>query len=158
MNSEYLKSLRLVYFALAAGIVLFLLVSVFLNTSTGAFMGNDVTAAEKTPFIIVLIVLTGLTFIAYKAIFPKKLGIIRNMTSLAGKLAAWRELNVLRAALIEAPSFMGIVLFMLLGIHALLIWPLAGLLLFWFTQPTRDKLVDEANFTSAEIKEFDLMK
>lgn len=158
MNSEYLKNLRLVYFALAAGIVLFILVSVFLNSSNGAFMGSDVTATEKTPFIIVLIVLTGIALMAYKAIFPKKLDIIRNLPALAGKLAAWRELNILRAALIEAPSFLGIVLFMLLGVHVLLIWPLAGLLLFWFTQPTRDKLIDEANFTSAEIKEFDLMK
>ena len=63
MNSNYLKSLRIVYFALAMGIIFFFLVALFLNSSTGAFMGNELTSNEKAPFLIVLVVLTGIIFI-----------------------------------------------------------------------------------------------
>jgi hypothetical protein len=157
MDNNYLKSLRIVYFALAAGIIFFLIIAIFLNFSTGAFMGNEITPADKTPFLIVLIVLTGIIFIAYKAIIPKKLGVIRGMTSLESKLAAWRELYVLQGALIEAPSFLAIVLFLLLGLHLLLIWPLAGIAVFWLTQPNREKLFEEAQFTRTEMDEFDTM-
>lgn len=152
-----MKSLRIVYFALAAGIIFFLIISLFLNFSTGAFMGNKITPGDKTPFLIVLIVLTGLIFIAYKAIIPKKLSAINGMTSLENKLAAWRELYVLQGALIEAPSFLAIVLFLLLGVHVLLIWPVAGLAIFWLTQPTREKLFGEAQFTRTEMDEFNTM-
>ncbi len=154
MYNNYLKSLRIVYFALAAGIVFFTIISLFLNFLSGAFMGNEITSGDKTPFLIVLIVLTGLIFIAHKVIIPKKLSVIKGMTSLESKLAAWRELYVLQGALIEAPSFLAIVLFLMLGLHVLLIWPVAGLAIFWLTQPTREKLYEEAQFTVAEIDEF----
>ena len=158
MNSNYLKSLRIVYFALAMGVVLFMLVSIFLNNLNGPFTQTDLSATEKAPFLIVLIVLTGTTFMAYRVISPKKLDVIKTLPTLERKLAAWRELCVLQGALIEAPAFFAIVLFMLLGISLLLIWPLAGLVLFWMSQPTRDKLISEANLTSSEIGKFDQME
>lgn len=157
MENNYLKSLRIVYFALAAGIVFFLIIALFLNFSTGAFLGNEISAGDATPFLTVLIVLTGLIFLAHKIIIPKKLIVLKGMTSLESKLAAWRELYVLQGALIEAPSFLAIVLFLLLGVHVLLIWPLAGLVIFWLTQPTREKLFEEAQFTPTETEVFDRM-
>lgn len=158
MNSNYLKSLRIVYFALAMGIIFFFLVALFLNSSTGAFMGNELTSEEKTPFLIVLVVLTGIIFIVYRSIIPRKLAIIQLLPSLDKKLAAWREINILQGALFEAPSFLAIVLFLLLGLHALLIWPFIGIVLFWFTQPSREKLISDANLSSNEIAEFDVME
>jgi len=158
MNSNYLKSLRIVYFALAMGIIFFFLVALFLNSSTGAFMGNELTSEEKTPFLIVLVVLTGIIFIVYRSIIPRKLAIIQLLPSLDKKLAAWREIHILQGALFEAPSFLAIVLFLLLGLHALLIWPFIGIVLFWFTQPSREKLISDANLSSNEIAEFDVME
>jgi uncharacterized integral membrane protein len=158
MNSTYLKTLRIVYFALAMGIILFFLVAIFLNSSTGAFMGNELTSDEKTPFLIVLVVLTGIIFFAYRSIIPRKLTIIQSLPPLDNKRAAWRELNFLQGALFEAPSFLAIVLFLLLGLHVLLIWPIVGIALFWFTQPSREKLISEANLSSNEISEFDTME
>jgi hypothetical protein len=150
MNSNYLKSLRIVYFALAMGILLFFLMALFLNSSAGAFMGRELKSNEKTPFVIVLIVLTGVIFIAYRSIIPRKLTFIQSLPSLDKKLAAWRELNILQGALFEAPSFLAIVMFLLLGLYVLLIWPFVGIVIFWFTQPSRDKLISEANLTSNE--------
>jgi|WetSurMetagenome_2_1015567.scaffolds.fasta_scaffold45202_3 hypothetical protein len=158
MHSNYLKSLRIVYFALAMGIVFFVLVSLFLNSVNGPFSSTALTPTERAPFLITLIVITGLIFMAYKAIFPKKLDIIKSMPTLERKLLAWRELNILQGALIEAPAFFATVLFLLLGVSVLLIWPLAGLVLFWLTQPTREKLIRDANLTSKETEEFDKME
>ena len=158
MNSSYLKSLRLVYFALAMGIVAFMLVALLLNNLNGSLSGDDLKPGEKTPFLIVLIVITGGIFLAHKAIVPKKLTIIQNLPSLDKKLAAWREINILQGALIEAPAFFAIVLFILLGINALLIWPLAGLVFFWLTQPNRDKLLSDTSLTPSETEEFDRME
>lgn len=158
MNPNYLKSLRIVYFSLAMGIVLFVLVAIFLISINGPFTQTDLSNTEKAPFLIVLVVLTGAVFMAYRVIFPKKLEVIKTLPTLDRKLAAWRELCVLQGALIEAPSFFAIVLFLLLGISALLIWPIAGIILFWMTQPTRDKLHSDANLSPDEIGEFDGME
>lgn len=155
MNSNYLKGLRIVYFALAMGVVLFMLVAIFLNNVNGPFTKTDLSSTERAPFLIVLVVLTGATFMAYKVIFPKKLEVIKTLPTLERKLTAWRELCVLQGALIEAPAFFAIVLFLLLGVTVLLIWPLTGLALFWLSKPTRDKLISETNLSSSEIGEFD---
>lgn len=157
MNSNYLKSLRLVYFALAMGIVAFLLVALLLNNLNGSLSGDDLDLEDKTLFLIVLMVISGGIFLAYKAIVPKKLTIIQDLPTLEKKLNAWREINILQGALIEAPAFFAIVLFILLGISALLLWPLAGLVLFWLTQPTRDKLIADTNLSPSESEEFELM-
>ncbi|MFA5973609.1 MAG: hypothetical protein WC780_14750 [Lentimicrobiaceae bacterium] len=157
MNSTYLKNLRTVYFAMAMGIVLFMLVTYFVNSINGPLAETDIAPAQRTPFMIALLVLTGAIFMIYRAVFPKKLEAIKALPTLSRKLAAWRELSFLHAALIEAPAFFAIVLFLLLGVFTLLIWPVAGIFLFWLQQPTRAKLIREANLSSAEIAEFDSM-
>ena len=80
------------------------------------------------------------------------------MPDLDRKLAAWREIYILQGALIEAPAFFATVLFLLLGVSVLLIWPLAGIVLFWLSQPNRDRLIRETNFTFKEIEDFDKME
>jgi hypothetical protein len=158
MNSNYLKNLRIVYFALAMGIVLFMLVSIAIHSLNGPLAETDISPTQRTPFLITLIVLTGATFMAYKAIIPKKLDAIKALPTLDRKLAAWRELCVLQGALIEAPAFFAIVLFILLGVYALMVWPIAGIGLFWLSQPTRNRLISEVNLSSIEIDEFDRME
>jgi len=157
MNSNYIKSLRIVYFALAMGIVLFLSVSIFLNKLNGPFAKEEISQIQRAPFLITLIVLTGAIFIVYRNIFPKKLEAIRALPTLERKLAVWRELSILQGALIEAPAFFALVIFMLLGNYTLLVWPITGIVLFWLSQPTREKLYREANLSSKEIEEFDKM-
>jgi hypothetical protein len=158
MNSNYLKSLRIVYFTLAMGIVLFMLVAVLIFNLNGALSETNISTAQKIPFLVALIVLTGAVFVLYMTVFPKKTEAIKALPSLEKKMAAWRELNILQAALIEAPSFFAVMLFLLLGVYPLMIWPVAGLILFWLRQPTRERLVRETNLSSAEIKEFNAME
>jgi len=155
MNSNFLKSIRIMYFALAAGILFFMLISIFINSTIGAFMGKELAPTEKAPYLIVLIFLTGGVLIAYKIITPKKLGAIKEMNGLESKLSAWRELYIIQGALVEGPSFFGIVLFLLLGVPVLLVWPVAGLVFLWLVQPTRDKLIEEAQISSADLDAFD---
>ena len=157
MNQSYLKSLRIVYFAFAMGIAFFLLITLFLLSITGPFAETDISSAQRTPFLIVLLVLTGGIFVVFRAIFPKKLEAIRVLPTLDRKLLAWRELCILQGALIEAPAFFAIILILLLGVYSLIVWPVAGIALFWISQPTRDKLIREANLSQAEIAEFDRM-
>jgi hypothetical protein len=99
--------------------------------------------------------MTGGIFMAYKAIFSKKLEAIQTLPTLERKLAALRVLYILQGALIEAPAFFATVLFLLLGVSVLLIWPVAGVAIFWLSRPTRDRLISEANLSPAEIDEFD---
>jgi len=157
MNSPYLKSLRIVYFAFAMGIVFFLLVTLFLISITGPFAESELSQGDRVPFLVTLIVLTGGILLAYRAIVPKKLDAIQALPTLDRKLAAWRELCILQGALIEAPAFFAIILLLLLGIYPLIVWPVAGIALFWIYQPTRDKLIREASLSPGEIAEFDRM-
>lgn len=155
MNSNYLKSLRIVYFAMAMGLVLFLIVTLFLINLNGPLAENDISPTQRAPFIIVLVLLTGALFMVYRAIFPRKTEAIQSLLSLDKKMEAWRELRVLQAALIEAPAFFALVLFLLLGVNFLLVWPIVGLMLFWYTQPTREKFLFEAKLSISETEEFD---
>jgi hypothetical protein len=157
MNSGYLKSLRIVYFALAMGITAFMAVALLLNNIVGPLSGSNLAIEEKTPFLVTLIFLTGGVFIAHKSIIPKKRKVIQTLPTLERKLAAWRELNILQGALIEGPAFFGVMLFLLLGIYVILIWPLAALYIFWLTQPTREKLIQETQMSYSETEEFDRM-
>ena len=157
MNSNYMKSLRIIYFALAMGIAFFMMVTLFLNRLSGPFAENEITPSQRVPFIVVLVVLTLGFLLVYFAIYPKKMEAIKVLPTLDKKLAAWRELCILQGALIEAPSFFALVLFLLLGIYTLLVWPIVGIILFWMTQPTREKLISGANLTTNEIAEFDNM-
>lgn len=152
-----MKSLRIVYFALATGVLLFVIVSLLINSLNGAFLRNNENPTEKAPFVIALVVLTGIIFFAHKTIITKKLKIIQALPSLEIKLIAWRELYILQGALIEAPSFMAIVLFMILGFHILLVWPLAGIAIFWFSQPDNEKFKEQAKLTTSEIDEYNIM-
>jgi len=147
-----------VYFVLAMGIVLFMLVSIFILRINGPLAETDLFPTQRAPFLITLIILTGATFIAYRSIFPKKLDAIKALPTLDRKLAAWRELCVLQGALIEAPAFFAIVLFMLLGVYAAIVWPLAGIALFWLSQPTRERLISETGLSPTELAEFDKME
>ena len=158
MNSNYLKSLRIIYFALAMGIALFLLVTIVLTYSNGPLTKDSITALQRAPFLIALIVLTGTSFLLNKVIFTKKLEAIKALPTLDIKLIAWRELCVLQGALIEAPAFFALVLFLLLGVYTLMVWPLAAFVLFWMRQPTRERLISEANLSPAEVAEFDKMQ
>lgn len=137
------------------GIVLFMLVTFFITNMNGPLAETTISSTEKTPFVIALIILTGTVFIIFKLIFPKKIEIIQSLPTLEKKLSAWRELCVLQGALIEAPAFFAIVLFLLIGVYPLLIWPLVGIFLFWLKQPTREKLISDAKLSTAEIAEFD---
>lgn len=158
MNSTYLKSLRIIYFSLAMGIVLFLAIAVFIHKLNGPFAKLEISEVERTPFLLTLIVLTLAIFVLYRNIFPKKLDAIKALPTLDRKLAAWRELSILRGALIEAPAFFAIVIFMLLGNYFVLIWPIAGIILFWISQPSRESLIRETNLSHREIEEFDKME
>lgn len=137
------------------GIVLFMLVTLLINNLNGPLAESDISPTQRAPFLIALIVMTGAVLMIYKTIFPKKLDAIKTLPTLDRKLAAWREICILQAALIEAPSFFAIVLFMLLGIYTLLIWPVAGLVIFWLSRPTRDRLIRETGLSVAESKELD---
>jgi len=140
------------------GIVFFVLVSLFLISVNGPFSATDLSPTQRAPFLITLIVITGIIFMAYKVIFPKKLEAIKTLPTLDRKLIAWRELYILQGALIEAPAFFATVLFLLLGVYALLVWPIAGLVMFWFSQPNRDKLIRDANLSPSEIADFDMLQ
>ncbi len=157
MNPGYIKSLRIIYFSLAAGLVMFSFTSLFVNFSVGPFLGTGLPVAKKTPYIIGLIVFTGFTIMAYRIINAKKLSALQELHTLEDKLLAWRELNVIRGALIEAPAFMAITMFLLLGLHVMLVWPLVSITTFWLTLPNRDSLLEEAKFSSSQTQEFDRM-
>jgi len=157
MNSNYLKGLKVVYFVLAMGLILFVLVAFFIINMNGSLAKEAISPAQRAPFLIALILITGAAFMTYKAIFTKKLDLVKTLPTLDKKLAAWRELCVLQGALIEAPSFFAIVLFMLLGNYILLIWPVVSISLLWMRQPTRDLLISETNLSPAEAAEFDAL-
>jgi hypothetical protein len=157
MGTNYLRSLRIVHLALGAGLAFFMVIALLLNGMNGALAGNDLTSAERAPFLIVLVVITGVIFFVYRMLIPGKLERIRSLESLEKKMIAWRELIVFQGALIEAPAFFAVVLFMLLGTYALLVWPVVAIVLFLKRQPNRERFLTETALSRQETEEFDRM-
>jgi hypothetical protein len=68
------------------GIVLFMLVSIAIHSFNGPLTETEISPTQRAPFLIALIVLTGATFMAYRAIIPKNLMQLKRCRLLTGNL------------------------------------------------------------------------
>jgi len=102
-----IKPLQIVYFALIAGVLAFLLVSLIINSMSGPFMPEE---KEMMQLFIIISILMGIASLtAGIALARKKLeGISKNLSD-EQRIEHYRPAMILRAALMEAPAFFFIV-------------------------------------------------
>ncbi|GAB3934751.1 hypothetical protein [Mucilaginibacter myungsuensis] len=135
-----LKTLKLIHLALLLGQVMFGAVA-FLQIRNLHF---DLDFNGQ-PLMIVVAVLAVSAFTVGNLLFNKQLEAAVSRTSLTEKLSGYQTAMIIRLALIEGPSMLGIVGFLISGNWAYLI--VSGVLVFWFVilRPTKDKIETDLN-------------
>lgn len=141
---DYLKTSIVVHLALIAGLVFFLLITLFI-TAEGAF------APELHKIFIYLIpVFVLMAFLVSNFLYMQKITALRDATTLPDKLKGFRTLLVMRSAVLEAAGFMSVIAFMMTGE-----WLYAGLTLLVVLYmatfiPTKQKIITDLELNTQE--------
>lgn len=103
-------------------------------------------------FIGVLLMAFALGMLGHKAIASKRMEAIKKQKELTAKTAGYRSVLILRWALIEGPSFLGIVFYTLSGSIVLLVLIVLLVGFFITLKPGIDKMINEMELSREEQK------
>jgi len=150
MNSSggnYLRILQVTYFGILAGILLSAIVAVYLTYSNLLAVRMD---DARDLFRIVLVVAGLGGVIGSITMFKKRMTAIRANTDLKTKLAAYRMALVIKLFMIEGPTMLGIILFLLTRDY--LILSITGLIIVFFimNRPSKYSVMNDLELTGDE--------
>ncbi len=152
-SKEYLRALMIVYVALIMGQVMFMAVSIYLNVTAGSLAGPDESFASVMNIVAIFFSLGGILGGYFS--FRKSLEKASVKENLNEKLQSYRAALIVRSALLEGPSFFGIVGYLLLGDYLLLIHPFVIIGIFFLWWPSKNRLQTELNLNGNEIAKLD---
>jgi len=146
-SKEYFKAMQIVYYALIAGQVLFALLSFYL-IRTGSFDGEQSELRNIFIYIVPVFVVGGL--FGSNIMFKKALAEAKRKPRLVDKMAYYRSALIIRYALLEGPSFFGIVVYLITGDYLFL--GMSGLIIavFFTLKPGPDRAVNDLELSSDE--------
>ncbi len=137
---QNLKSIRIVHLGLMLGVFFFLIVTLYLNQTAGAFITNDPTFTNY--LLLAANIFSIPAILAGQMIFRKRMNSL-GASELNEKIVRYREATIVRAATIEGPCFFFIVGFMLTGNIAFFIEAIAGLFLMGLFYPFNNRIANE---------------
>ena len=146
-----IKALTLLHFSLFIGQLMFAGIAGYLVYSKSF---NPVFNSEDV-IVIVLSAVIGLSvalIIAAFTMFKNKVEKIRiNADAVPEKLTAYRATSIIRWAMLEAPTILTIICFLLTGKYSLLIIAAVLLLIFFYTKPTTFKVAQDLSIREEEV-------
>lgn len=142
-----LKAIRILFFALLIGQVLFALI-VTVMIETGILGSGD---HELTPFLVVAIIVIAAGAIpASFFLFRKRLAVINPEEELGKKIELYRAALILRMALCEVPVLFAIIVYFLTHDRSFL-WMIIILIAnFLFIYPSNVKIINQLQLDSSE--------
>jgi hypothetical protein len=145
----FLRSISIIHLALLAGQVIFGIVAY--AQSTRVYFGVN-NMDDMFIFIVPVVAIGG--FMAGYLIFKQQLVIIRGKRTLGEKVISYQTALIMRYALLEGPSLLAIVAYLLNG--NLFYLAVAGLLMlyFLFLRPTMEKVENDLDLNFNEKLEF----
>lgn len=150
-QSGYFKNLSMLYYALLAGQVMFLLIV------TGLTVGGIVEGYEDLESIFLYAVpalLIGSVLFSNK-IYKRRLPEIAANLNLEDRLIQYRGLSILRFALIEGSVLFAIIAFFITGSNPMALFAAAGILFFISLRPTKEKIIQDLQLSGGEIDKLD---
>lgn len=137
-TSTYLRLLQIIHIALIAGMVLFAIVTLVIHQADSSpFTSKEIM--DILLYIVPAIAIGG--SLASNIVFKNRLLEIKSVERLTEKLEGYRSALIIRYALLEGPSLLAIIAYLLtanfffLGIAAIVILYFASL------RPTREKII-----------------
>ncbi len=147
-SGGYFKSVKIVHFALIAGIVFFALISTFLHQNGYKTFGEDLDG----PFLIIVPLLALAGIFTSNFLYKKRINEIDKQLPLSVKLVNYRAALIVKLALLEAPSFFTVIAYLLTGNYIYLGIVLILLIVFLLYTPTKEKLINELELPRAEAE------
>ena len=127
-SKEYFKTLQIIYYALVAGQLIFVSIG-FYMVKTGRFNINNPSLNNVFIYIIPLIVIGGVLLSNF--IFNKKLNDAKGKPSLIEKMTTYRTCLIIRYGLLEGPSFLAVIAYLVT--NSIIFLGLAGLIIVLFS-------------------------
>lgn len=146
--SGQIKSLQIIFYAMLAGQIIFLFISVFLVQS-GNFQVNE--NLFLIFFIVDLLIITPAIVVGpmiYRGFINRSL----SSKSKEEKFNFFRQGIIIKLALVEAPTIFSIVGFLLTGSVVFLLLAIGVLILFFFHKPTLEKFAEDFNIPLSELE------
>ncbi len=145
-SKEYFKSLKVVHGALVSGVVFFLVISIVLQLNGYKNFGKDVVLMMLA--LSMLFAAGGV--VASAVLFKRKLNELDPQDNLSNKLVFYRSAQVVKYALLEAPSFFCIVFFMLTGNYVILVVLAVPLFLLIKEYPNKERCINDLSLSLKE--------
>ncbi len=145
--AAYLKALNILYFALIAGLCIFVLIAIVLVSNS--WMDNSMydikNILESMALVIAIVCLfAGIT------LFNKRIAAIDPNAELSDKLNTYRAAVILRAALLDGAGIFSVMTYLLTGDMRVLAITAVVLLFFVTLRPTKAALVKALSLSSQE--------
>jgi len=146
------KALQILHGALLTGMAMLAVIGISLVPSHGA-LGKGI-ALEKVLQVVVVLAAVGSTAAGF-VLFKKRMQAISPMDPAKTKIAAYRAAAILRWALIEAPTLLSLISFLLTGNYAFLTLGIALMLVFVVVRPAKPVIVFLLQLNEQEVGELE---
>ena len=148
---ETLRAIRVFYYAMICGMLLFSIIVFALNFLLEPSITDK---AETDTFLIVVMVMAAGCIMAAHRIYGKRINEIQNSgMKLTGKLEAYRAALILFMALSEGGGIFAVIVYYLTANQWLLIVIVVVLLSMWLKRPEKSKIFNELQLSSEEQAE-----
>lgn len=149
-TNDDIKAIQVVYIALMAGLISFLIIAVALTQMSGPFIGGD--ESFMNTMLIVLIAMTAVTIPTGIVLFKKRMKEVSKMTELGEKIMNYRAALVVRAALFEGAGFFAVVCTLMFGHYIFIVTAVAIFLLFVMFFPTKTRIAKDMQISIEDLK------
>jgi len=150
-SKSYLTSLKIINFALTAGVVFFMLIAIALQ-----FTGFEPELKELEEILLAITVAGAVAGVfTGNLLFRKKLEQIVELKNLREKLMGYQSALIIKYALVEAPAFFSVVAYLLTANN---LFPVITVFLVFamiLSAPRKDKLISDLNFSNKETSVFE---
>lgn len=148
---EFIRTNRILCFALIAGQLMFAVISIFLVKVNGMSFGKT----DLYNVFLYLVPLLSLScIIGGFAYFKSKIKLIKERSELYEKFAEYRSAQIIRWSLLEGPSFFSIMAFIITSSYLFLAIAAIMISIFFITIPTNEKLEKDLELSWEEKNQF----
>ena len=146
-----MQSIRVLFGAIAGGLVLFAAISaaVFYRSPASPEMANNSMMFFGIAMMITVIIITA-AFVVYKKMLLSLKGTAKPLQE---KLNAYRAMMIVFLALCEGPGLLGVSFFILTGNLYLLLVPLVSIIVMLAQFPSKANIVNQLELTWQEQEE-----
>lgn len=145
-GKQAFQSIRIIHFALMAGLTLFSIVVVYLNTSSDR-LNSEI---DSTILFAVAGALTFMGIFLSPMLFKQQLSKLQGTETLQQKMAAFQTAHIIRSALFEAGGLFGAVICIVSGNLYGLAFTAISIGMFILKMPTPDMLEQDLKLNSEE--------